>query len=339
MNSGRKMVTAYFTVFCGLLLAGLALFAPLPLWAWPALALLVAVAVLVVRAIVRPRDSGWPEPEPLVMPVIPVEREGLQEVVLPSCEPDYDFRFSATVRWRLVGPERDAPTFGNPGALAVKAILERARTVTEERRPERVSLVQHELNAVLGTMEPIIGGRLEAMAESVALTLSEQDQKRLDRLAVVRKKEAVWEHERRYERSRREYLGGDVLKDTGSAVVWWLAKNDDQVQKTVEDIELLARLTSAANNENLSQLFQHLASSPAGGGTAGDHFEGFLQAMGLPEGEPQRALFARHVIEVVSRHGRQDVADELERRFDTPATSAPDDPGSEPDPGDEEPGF
>ncbi|MFF4985755.1 hypothetical protein ACFY19_01135 [Streptosporangium saharense] len=332
MNSGRKMVTAYFAVFCGLLLAGLALFAPLPLWAWPVLALLVVVAVLVVRAVVRPRDSAWPQRE------APVEREKLQEVVLPSCEADYDFRFSATVRWRLVGPENDVSS-GNLGALAVRAILERARAVTEERRPERGSLVQHELNAVLGTMEPLAGGRLEAMAESVTLTLSEQDQKRLDRLAVVRKKEAVWEHERRYERSRRDYLGGDVLKDTGSAVVWWLAKNDDQVQKTVEDIELLARLTSAANNENLSELFQHLASSPEGGGTAGDHFEGFLGAMGFPEEDPQRALFARHVIEIVFRYGRQDVADELEQRFDSPAPPASDDLGPAPEATDEEPGY
>ncbi|WP_326602226.1 hypothetical protein [Streptomyces sp. NBC_01800] len=70
---------------------------------------------------------------------------------------------------------------------------------------------------------------LQAMTEDVRPTLHQHDQERLDGLAGVRKDQAVWEHQRKHEQSTHKYLGEDVLKDTGSAVVWWLAKNDEQV--------------------------------------------------------------------------------------------------------------
>jgi hypothetical protein len=34
-------------------------------------------------------------------------------------------------------------------------------------------------------------------------------------------------------------------------VVWWLAKNDEHVEKTVADLALLAQLTSAANDTDI----------------------------------------------------------------------------------------
>lgn len=101
-------------------------------------------------------------------------------------------------------------------------------------------------------------GRVQAMALDITLSLSEPDQERLDKLAAVRKDEDVWEHERKYEQSRRAYLGEDVLKDTGSAVVWWLHRNEDSIDTTVKDIGLLAQLTSAANDEDISERLQHL---------------------------------------------------------------------------------
>ncbi|MGC5563671.1 hypothetical protein ACPYPG_12580 [Streptomyces sp. FR-108] len=62
------------------------------------------------------------------------------------------------------------------------------------------------------------------MAENLQLVLVQQDQERLDKLADVRKDEEAWVHQRKYEQSRRRYLGEDVLKNTGSAVVWWLTR-------------------------------------------------------------------------------------------------------------------
>ncbi|QHC27151.1 hypothetical protein GR130_25645 [Streptomyces sp. GS7] len=185
-------------------------------------------------------------------------------------------------------------------------------------------------------------GRLQVLAENVALTLHEHDQERLDRLAEVRKDEAVWEHQRKYEQSKREYLGQDVLKDTGSAVVWWLAKNDDEVEKTVADLGLLAQLASAANDTDVPERLRGFLPGPHGEQpipdimdkspvsvvrepTAADHFEGFLTGMGFADGDVRRAMVAKQVAEIVIKQERNETAEELLRRFDPPARYTPDD--------------
>ncbi|WP_229920851.1 hypothetical protein [Streptomyces avidinii] len=81
----------------------------------------------------------------------------------------------------------------------------------------------------------------------------QHDQERLDRLAEVRNDKAVWGHRCTYEQSKRQYLGEDVLKDTGSAAVRWLAKNDEHVERMVADLGLLARRTSAANDTEVPE--------------------------------------------------------------------------------------
>ncbi|MEU8271339.1 hypothetical protein AB0B89_29790 [Sphaerisporangium sp. NPDC049002] len=354
-------MTVYLTIFCTPLLAGLVLLAPLPFWTSLVLALvLVTAAVLLLRAVARRMRSSAPL---RYLPVTLSERQERRvvDVVLPSGWDDYDFRFSATVYWCPDGAPATR-SIVNPGALAVEAILQRARAITERRQPGRASLVQHELNGALGRMQPEASGCLQVMAKSVTLVLSENDQARLDKLATMRKEKAVWEHERKQEQSRRDYLGNDVLKDTGSAVVWWLARNEDQVEKTVQDIGLLARLSSAANNEDVPELFQHLVPDPAfvapadtrmqnlrhdgtagssgeGEASAADHFDAFLRGMGFPEDDPQRALFSREVAEYAAKYGRPEVAAELVRRFDTPDPPHFDDFDPSSDRPDGEPGF
>lgn len=86
------------------------------------------------------------------------------------------------------------------------------------------------------------------------LVLPEQDRQRLDKLAAIRKEEDVWEYERRREQSMRRYLGTDVLKDPGSAVVWWLARNNGQVETAVQSIDLLVQLSRAANRLNIPKI-------------------------------------------------------------------------------------
>ncbi|NEW72630.1 hypothetical protein G4H13_20025 [Streptomyces rapamycinicus] len=194
-------------------------------------------------------------------------------------------------------------------------------------------------------MQPEPTGHLQAMAEAITLTLSEHDQERLDSLASVRKDKAVWEHQRKYEQSKREYLGDDVLKDTGSAVVWWLAKNDDQVHKAVEDLGLLAQLTSAANDTDVPERLLHLLSPPntedaepeeadslgtadqplGQTGSTADHFDAFLQGMGLDAGDVRRGILTRQIAEILVTQGRNETAEELLRRFDAPATPFDDD--------------
>ena len=358
MNAGHRTVAIYFGLFSVVIFAGLVLFAPVPPWTWPVAVPLVVVAFVVARVARRVPDRA-PEPEPYVAPAFPEPLEHrVVEVALPSKEEDYDFLFSATVRWiPVVGAGNGA--VGGSAAPAVEAILARATRITQDRPPGRVSLVQHELNGALCLLQADATGTLRAMADLVSLTLSENDRKRLDELAGIRKDKAVWEHARKYEQSKREYLSSDVLKDTGSAVVWWLVKNDDQVEKTVNDLGTLAQLSSAANNQDVPERFRHLlpwpdsyssagatvpdldgagaASPPRDGMSPSDCFAAFLQTMDFRDGDPQRAVLSRQVADIVAMHGRRQVADELISRFDEPSASETDDGGPSPDGPDEGP--
>ncbi|MGY1434369.1 hypothetical protein [Streptomyces reniochalinae] len=267
MSSGHKTVTGFCTVLLGLVLviAGLAL--RWPAWAWGAAAVaFVTVCLAMRRWAVPPIDplsqEFTAEPD---RPTDPPERreETVADVVLPSAAQDYDFRFSATIRWWPEEQPKNSAPF-SPAGVAVSAVLDRAREVTEQWQPHRGSVAQHRLSGELAVMRADPEGRVLAMAENVTLTLSEADAVRLRKLATVRKDETLWAHERRYERDRREYLGNDVLHDTGSAVVWWLAKNDDQIRKTVDDLGVLAQLTSAANNQEVPERYAHLVPHPTG---------------------------------------------------------------------------
>lgn len=363
MGSGRTTVTLLIVVMCGSLTALVALGVGVAAWTWMILAIVpICVAGVTVRLTARRAPSMVEE---LNLPVAPVERRAttIQRVILPSGVPDYDFVFGATVRWFPTGSgdERSVP---NPSGLAVAAVLDRARQVTERRDPRRSSLVQHELDGLLGSMERDASGLVVAMAETVTLSLSEHDQERLDKLAAVRKDEEVWDHERKWEQSKRAYLGDDVLKDSGSAVVWWLVRNEDHIERTVGDLGLLAQLSSAANNEDVPERLRHLvphpapmreslppeyvSESPFSGepmfghfvGTSGptaeetseeasaaEHFAAFLGSIDIKDGDPCRQMFAHQVATLLCEYGRPDVADDLFRRFEEPVGTGPLDSG------------
>ncbi|ANZ14783.1 hypothetical protein O1L44_02230 [Streptomyces noursei] len=351
MTTARKTTIVFLTVLCGLLLTIVGLTQRWPTWTWPTLAVLLLVVPAAAFRIASGRRGSIPPSFKERLTAPPVERTEyrVSRVALPSHWDDYNFVFSATVRWYLLESARNDPVL-NPAGLAVQAVLNRARAVTEKRQPGRASLVQHELSGVLSRMHPDPTGHLQAMAENVSLTLLEQDQERLDRLADVRKDKAVWEHQRKYEQSKRQYLGEDVLKDTGSAVVWWLAKNDEHVEKTVTDLALLAQLTSAANDTDIPERLQNLVShrtdepitpellkeSPAPAiqeRTAADHLAGFFGAMGFTEGDDRRTMLAKQISDIITQQNRYETAEDLRRRFDPPATCTPDN-GEEPIPGD-----
>ncbi|MFC9652523.1 MULTISPECIES: hypothetical protein [unclassified Streptomyces] len=351
MSSGHKTVTVFLTLICGLILTIVGYSTRWPHWAWPTAALVLTGAfVTALRLDKRDRDPFPPqylqEPD---RPLPPVERRELRitDVALPSQLDDYDFFLSATVRWcPLSAPSGSPPV--NQSGLAVEAVLERAARITAVRHPSRGSLVQHELNGALATMLEDSACRVQAMAQEVTLTLSDQDEVRLAKLSAVRKDEAVWEHERKYEQSRRAYLGTDVLQSTGSAVVWWLHKNNDRVDKAVKDLGLLAQLTSAANDEDVSERLRHLLPSrfpgqdpedpppsdpqygtdpqfpgwdPLGGATQSpvqpeivQAFSELLRAAGLSADDPESTLLAEQVASTLAyRDGEQ--ANELRQHF------------------------
>lgn len=343
MTTGRKTTTVFLTVLCGLLLTIVGLMQRWPSWTWPALVVLLFAVPAATFKAASLRRGPMPVAFEEQLTAAPIERNEhrVSQVTLPSQWPDYDFVFSATVRWYLL----EAPGNGtvlNPAGLAVEAVLDRARAITEKREPSRASLVQHELSGVLSRMRPDLTGHLEAMAENVTVTLLKPDQERLDKLADVRKDKAVWEHQRKYEQSKRQYLGEDVLKDTGSAVVWWLAKNDEQVEKTVTDLGLLAQLTSAANNSDIPERLQDLVAQQLGRPTAtefleacpppteqerraADHLGDLFDSMGFPEGDARRQMLAKQFADIIRTQNRHETAEDVLRRFDQPATFAADD--------------
>jgi hypothetical protein len=300
-----------------------------PVWAALALTLVLATVAIVLIRGRRHRLNQLPAESEFTaagMPPPVRRKERVTEVHLPSELEDYYFLFSATVLWSPNATVADESLI-NLSALAVNAVLRRAREITQQRDPGNASLVGHELGAALARMQADATGCLLAMAQSVQLTLPDHDQQRLDKLAAVRKEEAIWTHERRYEQSKREYLSGDALKDPGSAVVWWLTRNDDQVEKTVQDIALLAQLFAAANNTAVPETFQQIVTgataqespippTPDLNVSAADHFDAFLRAMRLDEGNPERVLFARRVADLAMKHGQTEIADEMMDRLD-----------------------
>ncbi|WP_367126176.1 hypothetical protein [Streptomyces phytohabitans] len=266
MSSGHRTFTVFLTLLSGLLLTLIGIVTH-----WPPLLWAVVMALLLLTALwaVRPRRTSGVIPQQRTLepdlPIPPVDRweRVVTDIPLPSGMDDYDFLFSATIRW-CPGTAPDRAPLVNAVGLATHSIVERAREVVATQAPYRSALAQHLLSAALGCMRPDATGRVEAMAENVELSLSETDRQRLNKLSTTRKNKELWEHERNYERNKRDYLGEDVLKDPGSAVVWWLSKDETRVEDTVQLIGTLAQLSAAARNEEVPDEFQpYLNSFPS----------------------------------------------------------------------------
>jgi hypothetical protein len=179
------------------------------------------------------------------------------------------------------------------------------------------------MRRTLGEMSGDPTGCVYAMAESVELSLPQEDQQRLDKLADVRKNEDLWEHERRYEQSKRQYLGDDVLKSPASALVWWLSRNESAIDKAVANIGPLGQLAYAANDtartiSPADAIFDGLEGVPDGRrpADAADHLDALMHVMGINEHDPDRTLFGHQVADLVARRGHQSLADEIATRFD-----------------------
>ncbi|MBD2897720.1 hypothetical protein amrb99_66840 [Actinomadura sp. RB99] len=317
LHMGRVLPMFFPLLIGGLLLAALVLLAPAFVWA-PVLAI---AALGGLASFFRRTFSPAPPPEfGYVQEAAPSTEVGrIAEVRLPSNRPDYFFVFSANVVWTHEGLIEGHPAV-NLDALARNAIVRRARDLVRRWDPEYVSLAAHELADALAEMVSDATGRVRAMAQAVKLSLPEDDRQRLDELATVRKTEAVWEHQRKQEQSLRRYLGDDVLKDPGSAVVWWLARNDESLDGTVERISDLRYLADTANNVPPPREPERSAT---------DHFGAMLDRLGLSGDDPQRNLFAREVADSLAENGFHDVADEIKDRFDPPRGSAEEAPGPE----------
>lgn len=316
------------------------------------LAFVICCAVGAVVSLALGLGDRRPVPQqPVVLPPPPVPEP--QQVVqtavveginLASAWPDYEFIFHGIVYWRSAGIPMATPHV-RPGALAIDTIIRRAARVAAEEPPDMVIRLQHRLNDVLGVIEADPSGRVETWADRVQTTLLEADAVRLRTLSNIRKDEAVWEHQRRQECDRRQYLTEDVLKSTGSALVWWLSRNESNVVGAVDLIGTMARLTAAAKDEDVPELFRHLLPpsalpvtepeqsrfAPIGSDGAGQAytldfglFNGSRSAVDLVTAlmgaldldDEQRAQFAARVAADIEATGDAESAEQVRSRFD-----------------------
>ena len=268
MTTEEKTLLAVLTAAAVLVSAALGGALGWPMWSWLLLAVpLLSVPGLMARNIQRRVRPEWLREGYVAAPVQEVEQQPqdqqipVADVTLPSAADGYAFHFSATVYWSPMGGS--ALQHANLAGLAADAVVSRARAITVTEQPSQVDAVAHRLAGALGAVQRDASGGVHAWADQVQLTLPEADQARLRRLSDARKDEDIWERELNYERCKRAYLADDVLRSTGSAVVWWLVQKDNDVEGTVPLIGALAQLSAAANDSEVPELFRHLVPVPA----------------------------------------------------------------------------
>jgi hypothetical protein len=343
MSSQNKAATALMGATIVLLIV-LGIGFGWPVWA-TALIVLGGCGVVIAGIVVGrgertepPLPVVYAPPSPAPEPPSQVQMVVVQGINLASAWADYEFVFDVTVYWR---PADNAPASPHvrPGAVAVDMIIRRAAEVAAHAAPGMAVRLQHRLNDILGVVKGDPAGRILAWADQVRTTLSDKDLERLRSLADIRKDKAVWEHQRNYESDRRQYLTEDVLKSTGSAIVWWLSRNESNVHGAVDLIGTMARLSAAAKNEDVDALFRHLVPSsmlpdaepslyPAVGSdgaslgfgsmngtrSATDFVTGLMDTMRLDADE--RALFAERVAMDMAAMGHEEAAQQIRDEFD-----------------------
>jgi hypothetical protein len=129
-------------------------------------------------------------------------------------------------------------------------------TLTED--PGRCTFLERSLEGTLGTPGLDGSGLVEAFATDIRLVLRPRDQEHLEERDELRKSMGSWESRRQHERNLREYLGEDVLRSPGNAVVWWMARHDDQIERAVDMIAPLTVLSAAANDEEIPEEYRDL---------------------------------------------------------------------------------
>ncbi|MFD5414688.1 hypothetical protein [Streptomyces nojiriensis] len=341
----HRFPSLLFVALCGLAPVALGNLLHWSAWLWGFMCMVTASGslLLVMTTSGRGRASadlhGRGEPEPPAAPSEPPYEEArVVDAALPSATDGYDFLFSATVWWRPA-PGHDGCSDGASPALAVSSVVSRALEVVHREEPGRVSFARYLLEGELGVPLPDRSGRVKALASDVTLALAPADRERLRKLNDLRKDEEIWEYERLHECNKRRYLGDDVLKSAGSAVVWWLARHENEIEKAVDMIGPLAQIAAAANDEEVPELFCHLLVPPVGarseatvggplwdghgqGGRAFDHEEEvgvsdrlllLLAAVGLKPDMDEYTVFVHRVVRSLEVAGLDEAAEEIRR--------------------------
>lgn len=343
----HRLSRLLFVALCGLAPAVLGNLLHWSAWLWGFMSMVTTSGslLLVITVLSSGRASADSyESAESELPAAPVEQPYQEtrviDAVLPSATDGYDFLFSATVWWKPVPDHAGRSDDASP-ALAAASVVRRAREVVRHEEPGRASFAQYLLDGALGVPLPDRNERVKARAADVTLTLAPADRERLRKLNDLRKDEEVWEYERQHERNKRRYLGDDVLKSAGSAVVWWLARHENEIEKAVHMIGPLAQIAAAANDEEVPELFRHLLVPPVGarseatvgrplwdesdlGGKTFGREEGvgvpdrlrlLLTAAGLKADMDGYTVFVHRVMRFLKAEGLDEAADEIRRSF------------------------
>ncbi|MEU1481484.1 hypothetical protein [Streptomyces sp. NPDC005760] len=279
-----------------------------PDWMWFPLTAVVAGSLLLDMYVRNGRGRATAEEEEAPdVTEFPTEPPYLETPVIDvpvfSSLDEYPFLFSSTVRWRI-DTDPLVTSHGNPGALAVASVLRRVEQYTAAEHPSRTDFLCHWLEGLLGRPVQDETGTVTAYATDVRLHLRQEDRRHLEELEERRRNIGSWEQQREYERSRRAYFGEDVLRSPGSAVVWWLSRHEDEIERATDLIGPLSCLAAAANDQKIPDPYRHLLGgrdSPAGGESPNglDHPQDTDaaaahqdQAASSPDGQPQARLEA-----------------------------------------------
>jgi hypothetical protein len=343
-------------------------------WLWAPLSLMVLALALLLSAV-----TGGQPPLPTTTVRDEPRSARVRDTRMASLTEDYEFVFSADVRWRWTeGPDA---RLRNPARAAENAIVTAARVEATKYRAVEVDVAHHALAARLGEAVPVHGGILEVWADDVVLSLPEEDADRLRQLADLRKENNRWEVERSVERIKRAYFADDVFATPGNAVIWDLVRNGADVETTVKRVGSLAQLSEAGKGKDLVDLRERLREwepepTPAaegmeaedGGGfgtfhasaapgwhaensandhgeTPADRAEALAEVIASVEDDDQRTMFADRLVRVLEHSPLAHLAPRLRERFDLPgATSSEADANSfeddgTPDEGETDPGV
>lgn len=108
-----------------------------------------------------------------------------------------------------------------------------------------------------------------------------------------------------------------MLKDAGSAVVWWLAKHEDNLEQVATNIDLLTKLAHAANDNHTNNTGSASFDAPAKPPTPAERFDAFLDSLDPAPSDDVRLMLTGQVARLVNEHD-QKAADEMRRRHDEP---------------------
>ncbi|WP_274031098.1 hypothetical protein [Streptomyces sp. MMBL 11-1] len=233
-----------------------------PLWVWFLLPALIAGALLIDMRVSRAEGTRATAPDldesvPQAPAEVPYQETSIVVVPVQSAVEDCPFLFSASVWWRPAG--RFVPSsHGNPAALAATSVLQRVESMTLTENPGRCTFLERSLEGMLGASGLDSSGLVEAFATDIRLVLRPRDREHLEEMDGLRKTMGSWESRRQHERNLREYLGEDALRSPGNAVVWWMARHEDQIERAVDMIAPLTVLSAAANDEEIPEEYRDL---------------------------------------------------------------------------------